>query len=360
MLPYFHSEFGNSVSSHEYGWAADQAVEGAREQVAKLFGVPASWVIFTSGATEANNWVLASLASQQFRKDKKVPHIISSRTEHSSVTKTLEHLARNGLAEVTWVPVESTGAVDPAKVEEALRPHTLCVSLMWANNELGTLHPVAELSALAKKHGIVFHSDGTQAVGKIDIDFFASGVSALSFSGHKIYGPKGIGALIVRGREPKLEIEPMFYGGGHERGLRAGTVNVPGVVGLGKACEIAGLHRAANQEAAEKLRHRLINGLKEKFPLQINGAENCRIPQVVSVSFLKHKVPAHLVGIACSRGSACLPTSPVESQGSPVLAAIGLSPELAARSLRLSFGRLTSVDDVDRLILRLANSLQPC
>src|SRR6202048_5020049 len=255
MLPYFTQRFGNAASrNHSFGWEAEEAVDKARNQLAALINAKSKEIIFTSGATESDNLAIKGVV--EFYKDKG-NHIITCVTEHKAVLDSCRTLERNGKAVVTYLPVDKYGMVDPDAVRNAITDKTVLITIMWANNEIGTLHPIAEIGKIAKEKGIVFHCDAVQAVGKIPVDVEKAGVDLASISAHKIYGPKGIGALYVRSKGPRVRISPQMDGGGHERGMRSGTLNVPGIVGLGAACEIAGKEMAAEGERLGELRDKL-------------------------------------------------------------------------------------------------------
>jgi cysteine desulfurase len=351
-------KFGNTLSTHTWGWDASHAVEKAREQVAQFLNVPKAWVYFTSGATESNNWVIQSLASQTLDVEKqKEFHVISSPVEHSSVLKTLKYLEKIGRATVSWAKINQYGTVDPSQVFGLIRPETKLMSFMWVNNELGSINPIADLAKLARENKIYFHSDGTQALGKCEVDLEKTPVDFFSFSTHKIYGPQGAGALIIRGQNPKIELAPLFFGGGHERGLRSGTVNAAGIIGTGAAFEMLKNYKAETTHY-EKLRSFLLEQLKAAgFKFEMNSPNDIgRIPHVVNICFVDKKIPPTFPGLALSRGSACLSNG--ETSISPVLKAIGLSDDMAQRSLRISIGRPTTEAQIAELVKVLKSSLK--
>lgn len=350
MRPWMGTQFGNTLSNHTWGWDADRACEKARTQVSQFLNAPKDWIFFTSGATEGNNWVLQGLTSQALDIDKKEKiHIISSPTEHSSVLKTLQHLQKIGRAEVSWAEVNRYGFVDPAQVKKLITPHTQLMSFMWVNNELGGVNPVHELGALAHEHKIYFHTDATQAVGKVKIDLQNTPVDLLSFSSHKIYGPQGIGVLVIRGSHPKVEIPPFMFGGGHERSWRSGTLNVSGIVGTGAACEL--LNIDVEVPRYENLRQFFLAELQSKLGPRkfiLNTPEENRIPHVINISFPDGKIPSVMPGkVALSRGSACLSTGQMAI--SAVLKAVGVNTDVAQKTLRISLGRPTTKESLVKL-----------
>jgi cysteine desulfurase len=359
MLPWFTEEYGNASSKHHApGRRADEAVEAAREQVAALIGARPREVVFTSGATESDNLALRGVAAMyRGRGD----HVVTAVTEHKAVLDTARRLERDGLR-VTCLPVDGDGLVTPGQVEEAITERTILVSLMAASNEVGTLHPVAEIGAVCKRRGVLFHSDAVQAVGKVPIDVEAMGIDLLSLSGHKMYGPKGVGALYVRRQAPAVRLEPMFEGGGQERGLRPGTLNVPGVVGLGRACELCGAEMAGEAARLTALRERLRAGIMEQLEgVTLNGHPTRRLPGNLNLSFAWVRGEALLMGLrnlAVSSGSACTSASPGPSY---VLKALGLDDELAHASLRFGLGRFTTAEEIEytiREVVRVVKELR--
>ncbi|MFN4081850.1 MAG: IscS subfamily cysteine desulfurase [Saprospiraceae bacterium] len=345
MLPYFFEKHGNAASrSHQFGWEAEDAVDYAREQIAKLIGAEDKEIIFTSGATESNNLAIKGVFEMYARKGN---HIITAETEHKAVIDTCKHLEKEG-AEVTWLKVGEDGLIDLQELEAAIKPTTILVSIMWANNETGVIQPMREIGRICEKHGVLFHSDATQAVGKIPTIPRENGVHLMSFTGHKMYGPKGIGALYVSRKNPRVKVTAQMDGGGHERGMRSGTLNVPGIVGFGKAAEIAMNEMAQDAERLSKLRDKLERALTQLEETKVNGNVNSRMPHVTNISF-KHVEGEGLMmtfnqHIAVSSGSACTSAS---LEPSYVLVAMGLGDDLAHSSIRFSLGRFTTEEDVD-------------
>ncbi len=346
MLPYFYEHPGNAASrSHPFGWEAEDAVDIARQQIAELIGADEKEIIFTSGATEADNLALKGVFEMYSRKGN---HIITATTEHKAVLDSCKKLEKLG-AEITYLEVGSDGRVDLATLEAAIRPTTIVLSIMWANNETGVIQPIKEIGDICAKHGILFMSDATQAVGKIPVNPRENGVHLMAFSAHKMYGPKGVGALYVSRKDPRVKVTAQMDGGGHERGMRSGTLNVPGIVGFGKAAEIARLEMAKDAERVSKMRDRLELGLKNALEeVYINGNREHRMPHVTNMSF-KHVEGEGLMmtfnqNIALSSGSACTSAS---LEPSYVLVALGLGDDLAHSSLRFSLGRFNTEEDVD-------------
>ncbi|MCS6929005.1 MAG: IscS subfamily cysteine desulfurase [Saprospiraceae bacterium] len=345
MLPYFYDHPGNAASrSHPFGWEAEEAVDYAREQIAQLIGVEDKEIIFTSGATESNNLALKGVFEMYARKGN---HIITVETEHKAILDTCRHLEKMG-AEVTYLKVNEKGLIDLEALEAAIRPTTILVSVMWANNETGVIQPMREIAAICEKHGVLFHSDATQAVGKIPTYPKEIGIHLMSFTAHKMYGPKGIGALYVSRKNPRVKVTAQIDGGGHERGMRSGTLNVPGIVGFGKAAEIARGCMAEEAERLRRLRDKLENALLELEETQVNGSRESRMPHVTNISF-KHVEGEGLMmtfnqRIAVSSGSACTSAS---LEPSYVLVAMGLGDDLAHSSIRFSLGRFTTEEDID-------------
>jgi cysteine desulfurase len=346
MLPYFTEQFGNAASrNHAFGWAAEAAVDRAREQIATLINAKAKEIIFTSGATESNNLALKGVV--EFYKEKG-NHIITVPTEHKAILDTCKALERKGLAQVTYLPIDEFGVVDPDDVRKAITDKTILISIMHANNEIGTIQPLHEIGKLAKEKGILFHTDATQGVGKLPVDVEAMGIDLMSFSGHKIYGPKGIGALYVRARNPRVRLAPQMDGGGHERGMRSGTLNVTGIVGLGKACELAGELMVSETERIlrmrEKLRQKITGALDEVY---LNGHPMQRLPGNLNLSFAFVEGESLLMGlkdIAVSSGSACTSAT---LEPSYVLRALGVGDDLAHTSIRFGLGRFNTDEEVD-------------
>ena len=353
MLLFFKGNFGNAASrNHSFGWDAESAVEAAREQVATLIGASAKEITFTAGASESNN--LAIKGVLEFHRDKG-NHLVTCATEHRSVIDTCRSLERKGVARLTVLPVDQYGRVDPAAVEAALTPQTLLVSVMLANNEIGTIHPLAEIGRIAKRRGVLLHSDATQGVGKIPVDVDAMGIDLLSLSAHKICGPKGVGALYLRSKNPRVRIAPLVEGGGQERGLRSGTLNVPGIVGLGKACEVAGAVMDEEGKRLATLRDRLQRELTAELDhVTLNGHPTERLPGNLNLSFGYVEAESLLMAlnreIALSTGSAC---SSATLEPSYVLKALGQGDEIAHSSIRFGLGRFTTTEEVDTVAKRV-------
>jgi len=348
MLPYFFEKPGNAASrSHPFGWEAEEAVDYAREQIALLIGAEDKEIIFTSGATESNNLALKGAYEMYSRKGN---HIITVETEHKAILDTCRHLEKMG-AEVTYLKVNNEGLISLEELEAAIRPKTILVSVMWANNETGVIQPIREIGAICEKHGVLFHSDATQAVGKIPTFPRQMGIHLMSFTAHKMYGPKGVGALYVSRRNPRVKVTAQMDGGGHERGMRSGTLNVPGIVGFGKAAEIALQGMAEEAERLRRLRDKLENALLQLEETKVNGSVEHRMPHVTNISF-KHVEGEGLMmtfnqNIAVSSGSACTSAS---LEPSYVLVAMGLGDDLAHSSIRFSLGRFTTEEDIDYTI----------
>jgi len=355
MLPYFKEHFGNAAShSHSVGWKAEAAVEAAREQVAALIGATPKEIIFTSGATESDNLAIKGVA--EMLRDKG-DHIITCATEHKAVLDTCEYLARHG-CRVTFLPTDEHGLVTPEQVAEAITDKTILITIMVANNEIGTIHPVAEIAAVAKERGVLFHTDATQAYGKISIDVEATGIDLLSLSAHKIYGPKGIGALYVRRKGPRVRLAIQMHGGGHERGMRSGTLNVAGIVGLAAAAEICGREMPTEAPRLEALRDRLHQGITAGLDyVKLNGHPTRRLPNTLNLSFgyvEGESLMMKMSDVAVSSGSACTSAS---LEPSFVLRALGVSDELAHGSIRFSLGRFNTPEEVDYAIARVVESV---
>lgn len=348
MMPYFTRYFGNAASrNHMFGWQAEEAVNYAREQIAKLIGADPSEIIFTSGATEADNLALKGVFETYAASGN---HIITCNIEHRAVLDSCRHLEKQG-ADITYLKVKADGLIDLNELESAFKPTTILVAIMYANNEIGTIMPIKEIGAITKKKGILLFTDATQAVGKIPVNVTKDGIDIMAFNCHKIYGPKGIGALYVRRKNPRVKIIAQMDGGGHERGMRSGTLNVPGIVGFGKACEIC--MEEMGQEAFKlgKLRDKLEMGLLSSKETCVNGDKKCRLPHVTNISFKYAESEDLLMGlnknIAVSTGSACMSAS---MEPSYVLKALRLSDEMARSSLRFSLGRYTTREEVDYAI----------
>lgn len=351
MLPYFTEIYGNAASrNHRFGWEAEEAVERARGQLAHLIGASAREIIFTSGATESNNLALKGVVEMYAEKG---DHIITQVTEHRSVLDPCRRLERKGV-KVTYLPVDSQGLVDPDAVRKAITDRTILISIMLANNEIGVIQPVAEIGRIAKERGVLFHCDATQGVGKIPVNVNEMGVDLMSFTAHKIYGPKGIGALYVRRKNPRVKLAPIIDGGGHERGMRSGTLNVPGIVGFGKACEIAGQEMEEESKRLLYLREKLRKGIMEALEdAHLNGHPTQRLPGNLNLSFAYVEGESLLMGlkeVALSSGSACT-TATLEP--SYVLQALGVGPELAHSSVRFGLGRFNTEEEVDYVIRRV-------
>lgn len=348
MIPYFTEKFGNAASrSHPFGWVAEEAVDYAREQVAKLINASPKEIIFTSGATEADNLALKGVFEMYSSKGN---HIITCTTEHKAVLDTCKHIEKQG-GEVTYLPVQADGLVDLAALEKAITSKTILIAIMYGNNEIGVIQPIREISAIAKKHGVLFFTDATQAVGKIPVDVEADGIDLMAFSAHKMYGPKGVGALYVRRKNPRVKVTAQMDGGGHERGMRSGTMNVPGIVGFGKACEISMNEMEAEAARLSVMRDRLEQGLLELEEAYVNGNPAHRLPHVANISFKYVEGEGLMMGfnknIALSSGSACTSAS---LEPSYVLKALGLGDDLAHSSLRFGLGRFTTDEQIDYTI----------
>lgn len=355
MIPYFTQNFGNAASrNHPFGWQAEEAVDYAREQVARLIGADPKEVIFTSGATESDNLAIKGVFEMYASKGN---HIVTCVTEHKAVLDTCKHLEKEG-AEITYLPVDAEGMIDLKQLEAAMKPTTILVAIMYANNEVGTIHPIKEISAIAKKHGALFFTDATQAVGKIPVDVNKDGIDLLAMTAHKMYGPKGIGALYVRRRSPRVKVTAQMDGGGHERGMRSGTLNVPGIVGFGKACELAMQEMHQDAERLSKLRDKLERELLKLEEAYVNGSRQHRLPHVTNISFKYVEGEGLLMGfnknIALSSGSACTSAS---LEPSYVLKALGLGDDLAHSSLRFGLGRFTTEEQVDYTIEQVTKTV---
>jgi cysteine desulfurase len=356
MLPYLRDKFGNASSkSHAWGWAANEAVEAARESVGAILGAAAKDVLFTAGATEANN--LAILGSFPLRSAGGKTHVITSAVEHHAVLDTVDELRRRGF-ESTVLRPDASGGVSAEQVRNAITDRTLLVSLMAANNEIGTLNPLEEIGAVCRRAGVLFHTDAAQAVGKIPLDVEAMQIDLLSLSGHKFYAPKGVGALYVRSRPTRVKLTPLQHGGGQERGLRPGTLNVPGIVGLGAACRIAQEELGAEAARLTSLRDRLYQNITSRVQgTRRNGSPTAGLPGTLNLSFEGIDGTAlflSLPDIALSSGSACTTGS---AEPSYVLKAIGVSDRLAMSTVRFSLGRFTTEAEVDQASARVADAV---
>jgi cysteine desulfurase len=357
MLPFFTERFGNAASrNHSFGWEAEEAVDKARGQIASIINAKAKEIIFTSGATESDNLAIKGVVD--FYKDKG-NHIISCVTEHKAVLDSCRALERAGKASVTYLRVDKYGMVDPDDVRKAITDKTVLITLMYANNEIGTIHPIAEIGRIARERGIVFHCDAVQAVGKIPVDVERDGIDLLSLSAHKIYGPKGVGALYVRSKGPRVRISPQMDGGGHERGMRSGTLNVTGIVGLGKACEIAQSEMGEEAHRLRQLRSKLQAGLFERLDeVYLNGHPTERLPGNLNLSFAYVEGESLLMGIsdvAVSSGSACTSAT---LEPSYVIRALGVDDELAHSSIRFGLGRFNTEEEVDFVTERVSREVK--
>ena len=353
MLPFFKEYFGNPSSrNHPFGWDAEAAVETSRKQVAGLIGAVAKEIVFTAGASESNNLVLKGVLD--FHRDKG-DHLVTSAIEHRSVIDTARSLERRGFAQVTIVPVDRHGRVDPEAVDRAMTPRTVLVSIMAANNEVGTLQPICEIAKIAKRRGVLFHTDATQAVGKVPVDVDSMGIDLLSLSAHKICGPKGVGALYVRSKNPRVRLSPLIEGGGQERGIRSGTLNVPGIAGFGKACEVSKRSMVEERVRVAALRDRLEEMLTRELDHVVrNGHPTERLAGNLNLSFGFVEAESLLMAlnreIALSTGSAC---SSATLEPSYVLRALGRSDDVATSSIRFGLGRFTTKEEVDTVSARV-------
>jgi cysteine desulfurase len=348
MLPFFTEHYGNAASrSHAFGWEAEEAVEDARGQIAEIIGASAKEMIITSGATEANNLALKGVAGMYKKKGN---HIITQATEHKATLDTCKRLERDGF-QVTYLPVDKYGQVSADQIRAALTDKTILVTIMAANNEIGTLQPIKDIGRLCKEKGILFHTDAVQVIGKVPVDVEEMGIDLLSMSAHKIYGPKGIGALYVRKKDPRVRLEPQIDGGGHERGMRSGTLPVPLIVGMGKACELARTEMPEEVQRTFALRERLREGIMSKLPESyLNGHPTERLPGNANISFAYVEGEGLMMGIkavAVSSGSACTSAS---LEPSYVLRALGVGDELAHSSIRFGIGRFNTEAEVDAVV----------
>lgn len=345
MMPYLTGKFGNAASrNHSFGWEAEQAVEAAREQIAKLIGATAKEIIFTSGATESDNLAIKGVAEMYRERGN---HIITQVTEHKAVLDTCKRLEKNGYR-VTYLPVKADGLIDLEDLKKAIDDKTILVTIMAANNEIGVIQPVAEIGKLCRERGVLFHTDAVQAIGKVPVDVNAMNIDVLSISAHKLYGPKGVGALYVRRRNPRVQIAAQIDGGGHERGMRSGTLNVPGIVGLGKACEIAGAEMETETARLRAMRDSLKAKLESDLDyIHVNGSMEHRLPGNLNMSFVYVEGESLLMGIndiAVSSGSACTSAT---LEPSYVLKALGLGDDVAHSSIRFGLGRFNTQAEVD-------------
>jgi cysteine desulfurase len=345
MLPYFTEKFGNAASrNHEFGWEAEKAVDNARKQIADLIGATAKEIIFTSGATESDNLAIKGVAEMYAEKGN---HIITAATEHKAVLDTCKKLEKHGYR-VTYLPLKGDGLIDLDMLKESFTDKTILVTIMYANNEIGVIQPIAEIGKMCRARGVLFHTDGVQAIGKVPVDVNKDNIDIMSITGHKLYGPKGVGALYVRRRNPRVQMTAQMDGGGHERGMRSGTLNVPGIVGLGEACAIAQREMPEEMKRMrflrDKLKSKLEAGLDEVF---INGSMEHRLPQNLNMSFLYVEGESLLMGIndvAVSSGSACTSAT---LEPSYVLKALGLGDDLAHSSIRFGIGRFNTEEEID-------------
>jgi len=359
MIPFFVEQYGNAASrNHSFGWQAEEAVESAREQIGALIGSSPKEIILTSGATESNNLAIKGVAGMYRKKGN---HIITCVTEHKAVLDPCKRLERDGFA-VTNLSVDSYGLIDLNELESAITEKTILVSIMMANNEIGTLHPTAEIGQICKRKGVLFHTDAVQAAGKVPVDVEAMGIDLLSLTAHKLYGPKGVGALYVRRKDPRVRLDAMLDGGGHERGMRSGTIAVPGVVGLGTACAIARKELPAESNRLLELRNRLHDGIASRLDhVSLNGHPTRRLPGNLNLSFGFVEGEGLMMGIkdvAVSSGSACTSAS---LEPSYVLKALGVGDELAHSSIRFGLGRFTTQEEVNYVIddvVRAVNHLR--
>jgi cysteine desulfurase len=355
MIPYFTNNFGNAASrNHSFGWQAEEAVDYAREQVAKLIGSDSKEIIFTSGATEADNLAIKGVFEMYASKGN---HIITCNIEHKAVLDTCKHIEKEG-GEVTYLKVKENGLIDLTELEAAIKPATILIAIMYANNEIGTIMPIKEISDIAKRKGVLLFTDATQAVGKIPVDVNKDGIDLLAMTAHKMYGPKGVGALYVRRKNPRVKVTAQIDGGGHERGMRSGTLNVPGIVGFGKACELCMQEMEQDTKRLSALRDKLETALLEIEEAYLNGDKVHRLPHVSNISFKYVEGEGLMMGfnkeIAVSSGSACTSAS---LEPSYVLKALGLGDDLAHSSLRFGLGRFTTEEQIDYTIEQVTNTV---
>lgn len=359
MIPYFTDNFGNAASrNHAFGWQAEEAVEVARAKVAELIGATAKEIIFTSGATESDNLAIMGVVEMYKEKGN---HVITSTIEHKAVLDTCRYLEQHG-CKVTYVPVDKTGRVDAEDVRAAITEKTVLISIMFANNEIGTIQPIAEIGKIAKEKGVIFHTDAVQAAGKVPVDVEGMGIDLLSLSAHKMYGPKGIGALYIRRKAPRVRLAEQIHGGGHERGMRSGTLNVPAIVGFGKAAELARTLMAEESKRLSTLRDKMHREITRAIPeVYLNGHPVYRLPNNLNLSFAYVEGESMIMGmkeLAVSSGSACTSAS---LEPSYVLKAIGVGEDLAHTSIRFGLGRFTTEEEVDfaiRKVIETANKLR--
>jgi cysteine desulfurase len=353
MLPYFTKYFGNAASrNHEFGWVAEQAVDKARKQIADLIGASAREIIFTSGATESDNLAIKGVAEMYAEKGN---HIITAATEHKAVLDTCKKLEKNGYR-VTYLPVKGDGLIDLEMLREAITDKTILVTIMYANNEIGVLQPVVEIGKICREKGVLFHTDGVQAIGKVPVDVNRDHIDLMSITGHKLYGPKGAGALYVRRKSPRVQLTAQMDGGGHERGMRSGTLNVPGIVGLGEACAICQREMPEETKRLQYLRDKLRNKLESELDeVYLNGSWEHRLPHSLNLSFAYVEGESLLMGIndvAVSSGSACTSAT---LEPSYVLKALGLGDDIAHSSIRFGIGRFNTEEEIDYVAEKLIN-----
>ncbi|MBO9199081.1 MULTISPECIES: IscS subfamily cysteine desulfurase [Niastella] len=356
MLPYFTEQFGNAASrSHSFGWQAEEAVDYAREQVARLIGAEPKEIIFTSGATEGDNLAIKGVFEMYAGKGN---HLITCVTEHKAVLDTCRHIEKLG-GSVTYLPVDKEGLIDLQQLEAAITPRTILIAIMYANNETGTIQPIKEIGVIAKKHSVLFFTDATQAAGKIPVDVIKDNIDILTCSAHKMYGPKGVGAIYVRRKNPRVRLTAQMDGGGHEKGMRSGTLNVPGIAGFGKAADICRLQLKADGERMGRLRNKLENALLQLDATYVNGSRTNRLPHVANLSFNFVNGDGLMMGlnkdIALSSGAACTSAS---MEPSYVLKALGVEDDLAHSSLRFSIGRYTTEEQIDYVIDKVKKTVE--
>jgi cysteine desulfurase len=356
MIPYFTEKFGNAASrNHSFGWEAEEAVEKARETIASAVGAAKKEIVFTSGATESNNIALKGIAEMYASRG---DHIITVKTEHPAILDTAARLERQG-KKVTYLPVQPDGIIDLEELAKAITDKTILISIMAVNNEIGVIQPLAEIGKIAREHGVLFHTDATQGVGKIPIDVNAMNIDLMSFSGHKIYGPKGIGGLYVRRKNPRVRCAPLLDGGGHERGMRSGTLNVPGIVGFGKAVSLAMDEMESESRRLTGMRDRLKNLIMGRLDeVYLNGHAEKRLPGNLNISFAYVEGESLLMemsDVALSSGSACTSAT---LDASHVLTALGVDEELAHSSIRFGLGRFTTEEEIDYVGNKIVDSVK--